>query len=179
VKELIEYAFDQFDYEEPFGMEIVTIFQSHHPDSLTGWITTDTTKSCAEEIKTHDFLCFAYYMPDIFYFAEGGWGHHMDSLGNRPHIPNEVALKLCFGDFRNTVIINGNYTLMDIIQKLKQTGYIESVLKNVKVSPSGAGSQILHFSLSDPVMNISLTDFLGKLEQICGDAIGPIILNLD
>lgn len=31
VKELINYAFDKFDYFEPAGIEIVTLFQCHHP----------------------------------------------------------------------------------------------------------------------------------------------------
>lgn len=30
VRELIRYAFDKFDYYEPLGMDIVTVFQSHN-----------------------------------------------------------------------------------------------------------------------------------------------------
>ena len=45
VKELVEYAFDKFNYYEPFGMDTVTIFQCHHPKSNKGWFTTDTKKN--------------------------------------------------------------------------------------------------------------------------------------
>ena len=48
VKELINYAFDKFDYFEPAGIELVTLFQCHHPNSSTGWFTTDTSKKCSE-----------------------------------------------------------------------------------------------------------------------------------
>lgn len=106
VKELIQYAFEQFDYYEPAGMEIVTLFQCHHPQSDTGWFTIDTNRKCSDEIIDRNNLCFAYYMPNVFYFAEGGWGHHMIELGNHPNIPRPVALKIRFEDFDNTVIIN-------------------------------------------------------------------------
>jgi len=36
VRELIEFAFNQFDYYEPFGIEIVTLYQCHHPKSNYG-----------------------------------------------------------------------------------------------------------------------------------------------
>ena len=37
VKELIQYAFDVFGYEEPAGMEIVTLFQPG-ARTYTGWL---------------------------------------------------------------------------------------------------------------------------------------------
>ena len=97
VKELIRYAFDEFDYYEPIGIEYVTIFQCHHSKTNTGWFTKDTNNSCCDEIENPDELCFAYYVPEVFYFAEGGWGHHMRELGNHPEIPNPVDIKLRFG----------------------------------------------------------------------------------
>ena len=49
-----------FDYYEPAGMELVTIFQSHNSKTNVGWFTTDTSRSCEEEIEDTDWLCFAY-----------------------------------------------------------------------------------------------------------------------
>lgn len=70
VKELIEYAFDTFGYYEPMGMDILTIFQAHHPDTNTGWVTTDVTLRCVDEIRNRDWLCFAYHLPDVFFLLK-------------------------------------------------------------------------------------------------------------
>lgn len=163
IKELIEYAFDTFDYYEPLGMDIVTLFQAHHPDTSTGWITTNTALRCADEIKNRDWLCFAYYIPNVFYFAEGGWGHHMKDLGNRPLIPNEISLCLRFDDFDNTIVINGNLTFLDVVRFLKQGEYIDSNCKVVKALAVGDG-QSYSIPLSDPIMTMCLTEFVKNIE---------------
>ena len=163
VKELIEYAFDTFDYYEPMGMNVLTLFQAHHPDTTTGWFTTDVTLRCADEIRNRDELLFAYHLPDIFYFAEGGWGHHMRELGNRPSIANELALTLRFKDFDNTIIINGSYTFMDIVRVLKKTEYIDSDCNAVRVLPVGV-AQSYSVPLSDPIMEMRLTEFIEHIE---------------
>ena len=59
VAELIAYAFDEFGYYEPIGIDRVTVFQCRYPESSEGWFTTDTTRTCKEEIKNADGLCFA------------------------------------------------------------------------------------------------------------------------
>lgn len=164
VKELIEYAFDAFDYYEPMGMNIVTLFQPLHPNSDFGWFTTDTTLRCADEIQNRDFLCFAYHLPNVFYFAEGGWGHHMCSLGNRPPIPNEVHLHLGFEDFKNTIVINGNYTFMDIVTALKQSGYIRSNCRTIGIKPVGV-LQSYEITMSDPILKLPLVEFVKRIES--------------
>ncbi len=63
-------------------------------------------------------------MPDIFFYAEGGWGHHMTSLGNCPVIPNAVSIHIRFEDFDNTVVINGAYTLREVISFIEQSGIL-------------------------------------------------------
>ena len=66
VKELIEYAFDTFGYYEPMGMDIVTLFQAHHPNTTTGWFTTDTTLRCADEIQNREnWFGQAFYVHNI------------------------------------------------------------------------------------------------------------------
>lgn len=57
IKELIHYAFNEFDYYEPAGMEIVTLFQPQSRTS-TGWFTTDTSRLCVDEIEDAEILCF-------------------------------------------------------------------------------------------------------------------------
>lgn len=163
VKELIEYALDIFGYYEPMGMDILTIFQAHHPDTNTDWFTTDVTLRCVDEIRNRDWLCFAYHLPDVFFFAEGGWGHHMPELGNRPRIPNEVSLKLRFKDFDNTIVINGNYTFMDIVRVLRQREYIKSDCDAVKVLPVGI-AQSYSIPFSDSIMKMCLTEFVQNIE---------------
>ena len=165
VKELIEYAFDTFGYYEPMGMDIVTLFQAHHPNTNTGWFTTDTTLRCADEIKNRDWLCFAYHLPNVFYFAEGGWGHHMKELGNRPSIDNEVSLTIRFDDFKNTVIVNGKYTFNDIINLLKRTEYISDDCRCVEVIPVGCARKAYALSFEDPIMKVHLSKFEKILEQ--------------
>ncbi len=165
VKELIEFAFDTFDYYEPMGMEIVTLFQAHYPDSNTGWFTTDVTRLCAEEIKNPRELCFAYHMKNVFYFAEGGWGHHMPDLGNHPKIPHAVSLHLRFEDFRNTVIINGSYCFEDIIRVLQKTEYIDDSCRFIQVIPIGCADKSYLIPLSDPIMKLRLTELEKALDK--------------
>ena len=165
VKALIAAAFDAFDYYEPMGMEIVTLFQAHHPDTTSGWFTTDVARCCAEEIKNPNELCFAYHMPYVFYFAEGGWGHHMTDLGNRPPMDNAVALELLFDDFRNTVVINGAYTFSDIIAALKKAEYIDQCCRAVEVIPGPCPDKAWRLSLTDPIMKAPLTELDAALAR--------------
>lgn len=158
VKDLIQYAFDQFDYYEPAGMEIVTLFQPHSPLSHMGWFTTDTNRKCSDEILNRDYLCFAYYMPNVFYFAEGGWGHHMKELGNHPDIPDPIQLRLHLEDHFHRVIINGNYCFHDVIHYLKKTQYISEECNKVRVLfPRTEKSYIIHFG--NKIMNLKLSEF--------------------
>lgn len=119
VGELLRAAFDEFGFTEPFGMDIVTLYQpAFAKGSYTGWFTTDKLNSCAKEIEKADDLYFAYCKPGVFYFAEGGWGHHMIKLGNRPKLEDPVAISLRFEDFHHTVVIAGKFTFGDIIREL-------------------------------------------------------------
>lgn len=165
IRELIDHAFNQFDYYEPAGMEIVTLFQCHHSKTSTGWFTTDTSRKCADEIENADELCFAYYMPGVFYFAEGGWGHHMIELGNHPIISHAVDIKIRFDDFRNTVVINGEYCFNDIVSYLKKTEYIPEDSSRLLVHLIGTSDGSYEIPFSDAVMYIPLSDFQNKIEE--------------
>lgn len=165
VRELIQYVFNKLDYYEPLGMDIVTVFQCHHARTNNGWFTTDTGKSCSEEIENRNELCFAYYMPDVFYFAEGGWGHHMKELGNHPIIPNSVELNLRFKDFKNTVVVNGNYCFMDIIKLLKKADYVPKTCSKLTIIPVGAVNKQFVIPFTDEIMNKPLTAFSDLINE--------------
>lgn len=175
VKELVEYAFEQFGYYEPFGMGAVTVFQCHHPESNYGWLTVDTAKKCADEIYNSDELCFAYYLPGILYYAEGGWGHHMDELGNHPVFEKPVSLKLKFEDFNHTVVFEGTHSFREILNLLKSTGYIEKSISRIEVNvlayPKPNYSQYLE--LSNLIFDAPMTEFENSLPQ---DGIVTLVL---
>ena len=167
VKELIEYAFDKFDYYEPFGMDTVTVFQCHHPKSNKGWFTTDTKKKCTAEICNNDELCFAYYLPGFFYYAEGGWGHHMETLGNHPVFANPVSLNLRFEDFDHTVVFEGTHTFREVLDLLKEVGYIDASISKIRVNvlayPRPSYSK--YINLCNPILDAPMTKFESSLPQ--------------
>lgn len=168
VRELIDSAFEKFGFYEPAGMEIVTVFQSSHPETTTGWFTQDTERTCAEEIENHDSLCFAYHLPEVFYFAEGGWGHHMINLGNHPSIPDPIPIKLKFDDFKNTVVINGTYCFDDVVRYLRETDYVPNDCSKLLVHlPSTTIGRVSYsISFSDSFMQVKLNDIEEKLEEL-------------
>lgn len=163
VRELLNQVFEVAGYYEPFGMGIVTLYQPHSTKSTEGWFTTDVDRSCSDEIENEDWLCIAYHKPGVFYFAEGGWGHHMISLGNHPHIENPVLLHLRFDDFDNSVVVAGKYTFADIINELRDKEYIpmnSSHLVIRAVNPY-SNPRVIHFS--DPIMRVTLDKFKASL----------------
>lgn len=128
VKELLQYAFEQFDYYESFRMDTVTIYQTGYAH-----FTLDTSRTCCEEIKEPDDLCFAYYIPNFLYYAEGSWGHHMSELPNHPVFDNPVSLKIKFEDFNHTVVFEGTHSFRKVLNLLKQVGYIDESIERIKV----------------------------------------------
>ena len=184
MKELIAYAFDEFGYDEPFGMNIVTIFQPMNSNTSTGWFTTEVSRKCVDEIeKNHGEMCFAYYLPDVFYFAEGGWGHHMEELGNHPIIPNAVTINLRVDDVENTVVINGTYSLNDVINALKRTGYVNIDYKHVMVSIREGyfrGKYII--PITDRIVDAPLSGFAENIKQYIAKHVkseAPDIINCE
>ena len=95
---------------------------------------------------------------------ERGEKYHMRELGNHPEIPNAVEIILRFTDFYNTVVINGKYCLNDIVHFLKKSEYISAASKMIRIIAVYRNlSSYLHNSyiipLSDPIMNVKLSDF--------------------
>ena len=163
VRELLKYAFEQGEYYEPFGMNVVTLFQAHSSKSTEGWFTTDVDKTCAEEIEDPEWLGFAYHLPGVFYYAEGGWGHHMATLGNHPVINDPVSLNLRFDEFDNTVVIAGKYSFKDIVAKLIDVGYITDDATHLVIRSVNPYREPYTISFSDQIMNLPLTEFESKL----------------
>lgn len=161
VKELLEYAFEEFGYYEPFGIDKVTLFQAHHPSGNYGWFTCDTTRKCSDEIKNHNELCFAYYIPDFLYFAEGGWGHHMRELGGHPEFSNPVSIKLRFDEFNHTVVFEGTHSFREVVNLLFSTGYISSAtpIIELRVSDYPNGSHSKKVNNDDRIVDLPLAEF--------------------
>ena len=162
VRELIQHAFNEFGYYEPAGMEVVTLFQPQSR-TLNGWFTTDTSRLCADEIEGTENLCFAYQMPNAFYFAEGGWGHHMLHLGNQPQIDDPVLLHLRFDDFDNSVVINGKYTFEAITRFLRRTNYLSREACSLRIRPINPYQKPFLISFGSELMRLQLTEFEKRL----------------
>lgn len=160
VKELISAAFEKFDYFEPLGMKYVTVFQAYHPDAFNGRFTLDTSKSCAEEIKCPDCLCFAYHIPNVLYYAEGGWGRN---LGNAPALNKKTYLHLRFEDFDHNVAFNGGLTVGEVIGLFKKAEYIPADADRLLVRPINPYSTPYTVMLSDELMNTTVEAFEASL----------------
>lgn len=167
VRELLAYAFDEFGYYEPFGMETVTLFQGHHSSGGSGRFTTDPDRSCAEEIENCSDLFFAYHVPEKFYYAEGGWGHHMRALGNHPVLEDPVPLNLRFEDFRHTVVFSGKLTMREVIRMFQETDYISADVVNVTVRAINPYQEPYVIAFSDPALDLDLIRF----EKMLPDAV--------
>ena len=124
VRELVRRAFEETDYYEPMGMDAVTIFSAHDPRDSDGWFVRDTSRPCAEQLPDREWLWFAYQKPGLFYYAEGGWGHHMIRLGNHPELEKPVSFDLRFRDFKGWPVIAGRYSLADVISFLRRYTYL-------------------------------------------------------
>ena len=101
----------------------------------------------------------------MFYFAEGGWGHHMKELGNHPNIPSPVDLNLRFDGFQNTVVINGTYCFLDIIRFLKKAEYIPISFNIMKIIPIGVTEKALYIMFDDEITKKPLTEFKNLIKE--------------
>lgn len=160
VKELLAEAFETFGYYEPMGFDTVTVFQSYHPDTHNGWFTTDTSKSCAEEIKCSDCLCFAYHKPNFLYYAEGGWGWH---IGNAPTIDCPTYLHLKFEDFNNRIAFNGKLTVGEVIELFKKTQYIPRDADSFLIRPINPYSPPYTLTFTEELMRMTVEAFEASL----------------
>ena len=164
VKELIEYAAEKYDYYIPQGIEIATLFQAgHHSANDSGWFTHDVNRKCCDEIENCDHLCFAYYLPGVFYFAEGGWGQR--GLGNHPIIPDPVELNLRFEDFDNPVVINGNYCFADVVRFIQMTGYLTPYWNRLCVHLIGTSGGEYWVPVGDSRLQVKLLDLIRMIQE--------------
>ena len=170
VRELIQYAFEKFDYYEPFGMDTVTIYQ-------TGFahFTLDTSRKCYEEIKNPDGLCFAYHIPGFLYYTEGGWGHHMPELSNHPMFNDPISLKIKFEDFDHTVVFEGTHSFREVLNLLKRVGYIDESIERIKVQVLAYPNPnyTKHLNCHDSILDAPMIEFQKTLPT---DGIVTLIL---
>ena len=121
VRELIERVFEESGYYEPMGMDVVTVY-----DASKYRVVLDTSKKCKDELSPegHNGFTVAYLKEDKFFFAEGGWGHHMINMNAAKLIGNPINIRVVFDGFKNSVVINGNIKLGEIYSFLCETTYI-------------------------------------------------------
>lgn len=91
----------------------------------------------------------------------------MEELGNHPIFENPVSLKLKFEDFKHTVVFEGTHSFREILNLLKNTGYLEKNISQIKVHvlayPKENYSQ--YIELSNPILDVSMVEFENSLPQ--------------
>ena len=157
VKELIEILMERTDCYEPLGIDCVRIFEGYSEKSLSGWYIDDISQTCDKAIDNPNDLYLAYHMPDIFFYAEGGWGHHMAKLGNSPVIPNAVSLHIRFEEFDNTVVVNGAYSLREMISFIEKSGYLDSRIEGIIIHTINPYVSSKYFLIGDPTLDVGIT----------------------
>ena len=164
------------DCFEPLGEQILTLFESHSPKRTSGWFIIDANQTCAESITNPKDLCLAYHMPGVFYFAEGGWGHHMTTLGNHPVLDTPVSFKLSLEGFRNTVVVSGKYTFREMINLLLNTGYISPDAHEIIISYVGVADYRTIIQFQDDRVDKPIHVFIEDIKNnIPSEACYPVI----
>ena len=171
VKELMEHVFEQSGYYEPMGMDVVTVY-----DASKYYVVTDTSKKCKDELNPlgGNGFCVAYLKKDKFFFAEGGWGHHMIDMNAAKLIGNPINIRVVFDDFKNSVVINGTITLGEIYSFLCDTTYISDDEKNFYIGPMDYGknpfiNECKKYSMHSSEKNLTLC-------QVVGDVVEPVLI---
>ena len=171
VKELMEYVFEKSDCYEPMGMDIVTVY-----DASKYYVVTDTSKKCKDELDPSGGNGFtvAYLKEDKFFFAEGGWGHHMIDMNAVKLIGNPINIRVVFDDFKNSVVINGNLTLGEIYAFLCDTTYISRSESNFFIGDLDCGKNP---PLSEcKKYGMCSLDQKVTLRQAVGDILEPVLI---
>lgn len=57
----------------------------------------------------------------------------MQKLTNHPVLRNPISLKMKFEDFDHTVVYEGTHTFRDVFNLLKQVGYVETSISQIKI----------------------------------------------
>ena len=60
----------------------------------------------------------------------------MCELPNHPVFNNPVSLKIKFEDFNHTVVFEGTHSFREVINLLKQVGYIDESIEKIKIQVS-------------------------------------------
>ena len=174
VKELMERVFEESGYYEPMGMDIVTVY-----DASKYYVVTDTSKKCKDELNPsgRNGFAVAYLKKDKFFFAEGGWGHHMIDMNAARLIGNPINIRVVFDDFKNSVVVNGNLTLGEIYAFLCDTTYISRNESNFFIGNLDRGKNP---PLSEcEKYNMRSADQKVTLRQAVGDIAEPALIIKD
>ena len=121
VSELIRHVLMQSDRDVPMGLDSVTVY-----DAGQYCVVTDTSQKCKNVLEPlgNNGFCLAFCKQGKFFFAEGGWGHHMMELCPPQAVEDPVSVTLAFGNFKSSIVINQGVTLGEMFVFLRDMGYI-------------------------------------------------------
>lgn len=176
MRELLTCALEAFGRSAPLGEDAVTMFQSCHSGTHTGWFTQDTSRACRDEIEQPGDLCLAWHVPGLLYYAEGGWGHHMHELGNHPAFAQPVSLKLRFEGFDHTVVLEGAEPFRSVLTLLEDAGMIERGCRAIRaeVMAYPKPNYSVTIRMSDVILDAPMTELEKALPT---DGIVTLILS--
>ena len=83
----------------------------------------------------------------------------MEKLGNHPFIKDAVSLHLRFDDFDHTVVVAGQYRVMDMIRYMQKHEYLTDDLRGIVIRAINPYKIPVTILMDDPVLRMSLTDF--------------------
>ncbi len=131
IKDLVVSAYKKYDRNNIINFDNITVY-----DIKNYKIILDNNMSCARA-KLGDKLCIAYFVPNKFYYVEGGWGCHMIDMNAKKFIPHPIT----FGfkgsgiEFAGWPVINGNIRINEWIEFLLSIKLIKTPVTRFKVYP--------------------------------------------
>ncbi len=167
VRELVEYVFEQSGYYEPMGMDVVTVY-----DASKYYVVTDPSKKCKDELDPSggNGFTIAYLKEDKFFFAEGGWGHHMIDMNAAKLIRDPININVIFNGFDHSVVIHGALTLGEIYSFLRDTTYISAEENKLLIGEREFlrekildGRKVKRYDMRTRDQDISLREAVGDL----------------
>lgn len=125
VAELIRQAYARFHYTEPGGMGQVTVY-----DAERQVLVTDPAQSClAAGLSPH--LAFAYLVPGEFCYIPEVTEERQRSLA--PELGDGVWFRLSCPGFEGSPLVNGCWTLRQLLHFLRQNGWVPENAQGITV----------------------------------------------
>lgn len=78
-----------------------------------------------------------------------------------------MSLKLKFEEFNHTVVFEGTHSFRETLNLLKNTGYLEKNISQIKVHVLAYQKENYsqYIELSNPILDVSMVEFANSLPQ--------------